>query len=212
MSATSREGRLGRLYLAHAAESFNISRLLCPDDTEASAKANSAFVKTVASFRDLRSPLAFEASVRRSVIRECRPSLVQRIGNAGGNEDIESVGSGDPLWETFVTIPHRRKAALVLRYFERLSDDQVADVLGCSTGTARTLVNRALADLSEGGDPARTAGELVRLFARRTEGTRVPVEPDKNVLKRAARGRRAVVAGAVALAASGAVTGVVVLG
>lgn len=39
--------------------------------------------------------------------------------------------------------PHQR-AVLVLRYFEDLPEAQVADILGCSVGTVRSQVHRAL--------------------------------------------------------------------
>jgi RNA polymerase sigma-70 factor (sigma-E family) len=39
----------------------------------------------------------------------------------------------------------RQRAVLVLRYFEDLPEKQVAEVLGCSVGTVRSQVHRALA-------------------------------------------------------------------
>lgn len=213
----NRNGRLARLYLAHSTESVKIAQLLCGDRDEATARANSAFVKSIASFRDLRNPLTFEASLRRSIIRECRPSLATRFRALAKGEQgsLEGDVSGDPLSNGFDGLSHRKKAALVLRYFERLSDDQVADVLSCSTGTARTLVNRALADLqgsaSAGLNPARVAGEMVRLFARRSNGVSVPLEPDQRVLKRAALRRGLMVGALLAVAVAASVVAVILV-
>ncbi len=44
-------------------------------------------------------------------------------------------------------LPRRQRAALVLRYFEGLSDADIATMLGCSAGTVRTHVSRGLAAL-----------------------------------------------------------------
>jgi RNA polymerase sigma-70 factor (sigma-E family) len=38
----------------------------------------------------------------------------------------------------------RQRAALVLRYFEDLSETQVADAMGCSVGTVKSTTSRAL--------------------------------------------------------------------
>lgn len=44
-------------------------------------------------------------------------------------------------------LPARQKAVLVLRYYEGLSDAEIAEVLGCEPGTVRGYVSRALAAL-----------------------------------------------------------------
>jgi RNA polymerase sigma-70 factor (sigma-E family) len=44
-------------------------------------------------------------------------------------------------------LPRRQRAVLVLRYYEGLSDTQIAEVLGCTPGTVRGYASRALAAL-----------------------------------------------------------------
>lgn len=41
-------------------------------------------------------------------------------------------------------LPVRQRAAIVLRYFEDLSDDQIGQVLGCGAGTVRIHIHRAM--------------------------------------------------------------------
>lgn len=43
----------------------------------------------------------------------------------------------------------RRRAAVVLRFYEDLSDDEIANALGCRPATVRSLVHRALRQLEE---------------------------------------------------------------
>jgi RNA polymerase sigma-70 factor (sigma-E family) len=44
-------------------------------------------------------------------------------------------------------LPRRQRAVLVLRYYEGLSDPEIADTLGCSPVTIRGYASRALATL-----------------------------------------------------------------
>lgn len=44
-------------------------------------------------------------------------------------------------------LPRRQRAVLVLRYYAQLSDVEIAEVLGCGTGTVRGYASRALATL-----------------------------------------------------------------
>ncbi|GAA2689774.1 MULTISPECIES: SigE family RNA polymerase sigma factor [Actinosynnema] len=53
----------------------------------------------------------------------------------------------DAVLRAVAVLPRKQRAALVLRYLEGLDDPAIADVLGCSPGTVRTHVSRALATL-----------------------------------------------------------------
>jgi len=44
-------------------------------------------------------------------------------------------------------LPPRQRAALVLRFYEDLTEEQTADLLGCSVGTVKSQTHRALANL-----------------------------------------------------------------
>jgi RNA polymerase sigma factor (sigma-70 family) len=43
----------------------------------------------------------------------------------------------------------RRRAAVVLRYYADLSEADIAEALGCSKGTVKSLLHRALAQLKD---------------------------------------------------------------
>ncbi len=47
------------------------------------------------------------------------------------------------------SLPDRQRATLVLAYYEQLSYKEVAEVLGCSVGTVKTQMYRALKKLSQ---------------------------------------------------------------
>ncbi|MEV0629467.1 SigE family RNA polymerase sigma factor [Nonomuraea wenchangensis] len=48
------------------------------------------------------------------------------------------------LWEELAALPRRQRAVLVLRYYEQLSDAEIAKVLGISSGTVRSQAFRGL--------------------------------------------------------------------
>lgn len=57
------------------------------------------------------------------------------------------VGERAELWQQLVGLPRQQRAVIVLRYYENLSDSEIAEVLGCRPGTVRSNAARALATL-----------------------------------------------------------------
>jgi RNA polymerase sigma factor (sigma-70 family) len=48
----------------------------------------------------------------------------------------------DEFWEALRHIPARRRSVLVLRYYEDLTVDQIAYLIGARPGTVRSLIHR----------------------------------------------------------------------
>lgn len=97
--------------------------------------------------------------VRRSIVnanvsrwRKRRREVV--VPEVGGVSDAESDRLFDSLYLASLTsrLPARRRAALVLRYWEDASFAEIGEVLGCSEATARSLLHRALNDLRKAVD------------------------------------------------------------
>lgn len=48
------------------------------------------------------------------------------------------------LWPHVASLPPRQRAVVVLRYYEQLSEREIAETLGCTTGTVKSTAHRAL--------------------------------------------------------------------
>ena len=66
-----------------------------------------------------------------------------------GVDDRHDFGERSALWEFVQTLPRKQRAVVVLRYYEDLSEAEVADILGVSVGTVKSQSSRALAALRE---------------------------------------------------------------
>ncbi|EMD27738.1 SigE family RNA polymerase sigma factor [Amycolatopsis thailandensis] len=57
----------------------------------------------------------------------------------------------DAMLDRLAKLPRKQRAAIVLRYYENYSDEEIAAVLRCATSTVRSQISRALATLRETG-------------------------------------------------------------
>lgn len=53
----------------------------------------------------------------------------------------------DATWQAVCALPPRQRAVVVLRYYESLSEREIAEVLGCRPGTVKSQAAAALATL-----------------------------------------------------------------
>ena len=116
-----------------------------------------AFVKMAGRLVHLRDPGAFDAYLRRTVVnlansyyrrkRLERAYLRREEWTARSIEVTVDPAARDELWGALGRLTERQRAAIVLRYYEDLSEQQVAEILSCRPGTVKSLVSRGLAAL-----------------------------------------------------------------
>lgn len=61
----------------------------------------------------------------------------------------EELDDRDAMWAALAGLPPKQRAVLVLRYYEDLSEADIADVLGCSRGTVKSQAAKGLLHLRE---------------------------------------------------------------
>lgn len=71
-----------------------------------------------------------------------RERLVEAVPEATYTDDRLDGDIG--LWNELKGLPPKQRAVLVLRYYEDLSDQEIAELLGISRGTVRSQAARAL--------------------------------------------------------------------
>lgn len=93
-------------------------------------------------------------SVDRWRRRASRVSEVSADGydRAAGEDATLAVEQRQDLVRALQVLAPRQRAVLVLRYFDDLTEQQVADALGISVGTVKSTTSRALARLRESND------------------------------------------------------------
>lgn len=116
-------------------------------DAGAEDLVQDAFVRVHAHWARVDTPTAY---LRRAVVNACRSSA-RRAAREQAARSLELLSAdvleADELFDALAMLPYRQRAALVLQYYEGLSQREIADVLGCRVGTVASLVHRGLAQL-----------------------------------------------------------------
>ena len=116
-----------------------------------------ALAKAYRSWRRISRLESPEAYVRKMAVNEVlntrRTAHVRREVVRAELPDVPAADAGDgalvhdEMWRAISSLPPRQRAVLVLRYYEDLSEQQIADVLGCRPGTVKSQASAALATL-----------------------------------------------------------------
>ena len=147
------ESRLEALYSTHVHGAIRLAYLMTGDEQQAQDIAQEAFAKIAARFQDLRNPEAFPAYLRSTVLNLSRGHLrrlrtqrdfLKRSASGEAETPRDDAERRDEMWRALLRLPHRQRAALVLRYYEDLSEQQAADALQCSLPAVKSLVTRGL--------------------------------------------------------------------
>lgn len=80
---------------------------------------------------------------RRARVREAALDGVAAAGAGAAADGTQERADADLVWAQLALLPPRMRAVVVLRVYEDLSVDEVARVLGCSTGTVKSTLSRA---------------------------------------------------------------------
>ncbi|MFC8851216.1 MULTISPECIES: SigE family RNA polymerase sigma factor [unclassified Micromonospora] len=130
--------------------------LLCGDRGKAEDLVQTTLAKTVVAWPRLQRSEGVDHYVRRILVntfvtwRRRRSWWEQPLGRlveSPARDEYVGVEQRDLLRRALEGLPARQRAAVVLRFYEDLSEQDTAHVLGCSVGTVKSLSSRGLQTL-----------------------------------------------------------------
>jgi RNA polymerase sigma-70 factor (sigma-E family) len=155
---------------AHTAALVRTAYLLTGNGHAAEELVQDTLVKLYPKWERVQAAEVPLAYVRRSLANafinerrrpRSRDVSVEVVPDRADDYDAtRQVTDRDELWSMLLALPSRQRAALVLRYFSDLSDEQIAETLDCRMGTVRSLISRGLATMRQTTDGTAAAGRL----------------------------------------------------
>lgn len=128
-------------------------RLLAAHEAHGQDLVQEALARTYLRWRRHGAPDDPVAYVRRTMVNLHATWWRRLFSRESGGELPESVATEADhdlrlsVWSVLQALPPRHRAVIVLRYYERLTEVEVADVLECSVGTVKSQSSKALAKL-----------------------------------------------------------------
>jgi len=154
MSPEVRDDPLAALYRDRFAAMVRLAHLITGSNAVAPDLVQDAFLKISSRLDQIDQPSAY---LRTTVVNECRGWMrrqaVERKHQPAEDEPRSLPPDVDEMWLALTRLSERQRAALVLRFYQDLSLDEIARTLGCRPGTAKSLVHRGLASLKEVLEP-----------------------------------------------------------
>jgi RNA polymerase sigma-70 factor (sigma-E family) len=160
---------MATLYRLHAADAGRLAYLLTGDVHLAEDLAQEAVVRLFGRLGRIRDETAVAAYIRQSVVNLARKHWRRRrserafLGRERSNltatsSRLPNVAERDELWEALAKLSYQQRAAIVLRFYSDLSEEQTARVLGCAVGTVKSSVSRGLRRMREEMNDGKALG------------------------------------------------------
>ena len=156
MASTTDIAAFAEFVDARSGSLFRTAYLMVGDHQLAQDLLQESLVKTLLAWPRLRDHATVEAYTRRIIVTTSiswrrrrsfheRPSDV--LPEHAGVDPAEALVAHDAVLGALHQLPPRQRAAIVLRYYQDLTEAQTAEVMGCSVGTVKSQVFAGLAKL-----------------------------------------------------------------
>ena len=171
MSEQARDAEFSAYMAARQPALLRTAYLLTGDRATAEDLVQTALAKLYLSWDKVRDRGSLDGYVRRILVNEHnslwrrawkRTEVTTEVLPEHSVLDEYDDGRVAAVWELVRTLPRKQRAVVVLRYYEHLSEAEIAHTLGISPGTVKSQASRALATLRERVPEALVPGEEER--------------------------------------------------
>jgi len=142
-ASLSTAGSFEDLYAAQFVPMVRLATLMCGRVEVARDIVQDAFVALHVKWSGISQPMAY---LRQSVVNGCRTRARWEKRRRGRVSTVEP--SVEPeaaeLNDVLARLPHRQRAAVVLRYYEGRTEAEIAAILRCRPGSVGPLISRGL--------------------------------------------------------------------
>jgi RNA polymerase sigma-70 factor (sigma-E family) len=156
--ADGRRDRFAEFVALRSSALQRAAYLIVGDVGLAEVLVQEALTRTYLAWPRLRDPHAAEAFARKAITtaaidgsrrrrRAERPAEVPPVPEVAMSDRPDDVDERTWLWLCLVRLPVRQRAAIVLRYYEDLTEVETAETMGCAIRTVRSEVAAGLATL-----------------------------------------------------------------
>src|SRR4051794_34828220 len=154
----SDEERFTEFVRTHSASLFRTGYLITGDYQRAEDLLQSTLVRLYQRWprvEAMERPVGYARKIlahqavswwRRRSSREAPMLVLNEPGWGGG---VEEVTEHERVWKAVLSLPPRQRAVMVLRYYEDLSEAEIAETLGVAQGTVKSHAHAATHRLAE---------------------------------------------------------------
>ena len=135
-----------QLYRARWTGMVRLAYLLTGSEAVAEEVVQDAFLQLRDRWATVLNPGAY---LRTSVVNRSRTAVRREVREASRRERPTVVlpPDVDELWAQVCRLPELQRSVVVLKFYEDLSEAEIAEVLGCRPGTVKSRLHRGLARL-----------------------------------------------------------------
>ena len=150
----SRLDRLGEWFSAEYGPLLRFAYFLTGDAAAAEDLVQDAFVRLYRADRQIEAA-GFRSYARKTIVNLNRSRFRRARAEQRAMTDrtpLVAHGNSEPtdhVWRAILDLPKGQRACVALRYYEHLTEQEVADALGVSTGTVKKQMHRAMSALRE---------------------------------------------------------------
>jgi RNA polymerase sigma-70 factor (sigma-E family) len=147
---------------ARASAWLRVAYLLTGNRADAEDLLQTALAKTYVAWERIDDKGALDGYVRRVLVNTqtswwrrrkvdsyATDELPEDLLRDDSPTDADRHALRELMWSALARLPRRQRAMVVLRYYEELTEIEVAQIMGVTVGTVKSSVSRALAKMRE---------------------------------------------------------------